>query len=618
MNILGISCFYHDSSVTLIQDGQISFSLQEERFSRIKNDKSFPFNSIKYILKKKNLELKNIDHIVFYENPKKKFFRIIKNIFNTLPEGFFYHLKVLNDWILSKFFYENLILKNLKKIDSTFDGKIKFIDHHISHASSAFFPSNFDSSVIINLDGVGEFATTTIGTGDGNKLKLDISINFPHSLGLIYSAFTYYLGFKVNSGEYKVMGLAPYGKPVYKEIIFDKLININDDESFNLNMKYFSFHLKDEMINDNFIKLFNNPRRSPEDNIEYFHMDMAASIQSVIEDTIIKIVKKAKKKYPNYKNLCLAGGVALNCVANGKIERIKIFDNIWVQPAAGDAGGSLGAALYFWYNILNKPRNHNYNLMKNSYLGTYFSNEEIKKTLENKNGIFHYHEDSEIFKIIAKKISEGSTVGWFQDRMEFGPRALGNRSILADPTSYEMQKNLNLKIKFRESFRPFAPAVLKEFLNDWFDINTESSYMSLVTKVKDEHLSNINKLNKTKGFEKLTVKYSKIPAVTHVDCSARVQTVKIEDNPKFYNLIKEFYKITGVPILINTSFNVRGEPIVSTPNDAFNCFMMTDLDIMVCGNYILYKAEQIHKEKYTNNFIEKFNNKYKVNKCLKN
>ena len=604
--ILGISAFYHDSSATLLNNGKIICAIQEERFSRVKNDKTFPLNSINYIFKRYSINIKDIDAIVFYENPKLKFDRIIKNILTSLPRGFLLHFKTLNSWLTQKLFYKKIIYNSLLKINQKCDKKkIYFVDHHISHAASAFFPSNFDESVILTMDGVGEKSTTTIGYGKNNKIQLYENIEFPDSLGLLYSAFTFYLGFKVNSGEYKLMGLAPYGEAKYKDLILNNLIRINDDGSFKLNMNYFSYQDSSNMINKNFINLFNSKPRKSDENITKFHMDIAASIQAVLEIAVIKIVRYCKRKFPNIDNICLAGGVALNCVANGKISREKIFKNTWIQPAAGDAGGSLGAALYYWFNQLDNKRDYNNDIMQGSYLGTTYSDKQILDDLTSLGAIAHLHDMKTITKIVAKKISEGFSVGWFQDRMEFGPRALGNRSILADPRDNNMQKNLNLKIKFRESFRPFAPAVMKEYLSEWFELEHESPYMLFVSEIKKKYQINIENYSKEIGFKKLSIKKSKIPAVTHVDMSARIQTVSKETNKKFYNLLNEFFNITGVPILINTSFNVRGEPIVCSPKDAFNCFMGTNLDMLVCNNVLLYKDEQ-KKEKFNKNFKNSF------------
>ncbi len=596
--ILGISAFYHDSAASLIIDGEIVAAAQEERFSRKKHDSRFPFKAIKYVLKEGGLNLLEIDHIVFYEKPLLKFERLLKTYISFAPRGIRSFMRSMPLWLGEKIFQKKLIFNNLKKIDNKFKNfdKIKFSEHHFSHAASAFYPSPFNEAIILTLDGVGEKATTTIAIGKKNKIEIKKEIHFPHSLGLFYSAFTYYLGFKVNSGEYKVMGLAPYGEPKYKNQIFENLIQLKDDGSFSLNMKYFNYETGFTMITENFTKLFGNPIRESNQLLTQFHMDVASSIQSVIEDIVLKICMSIKDDY-KIDNLCLAGGVALNCVANGKILKERIFKNLWIQPAAGDAGGSLGAALGYWHQDLNMDRKvENEDKMKGSYLGPRYNNEEIQKNLNSLNARYHKKSDDEIFKETSYHLKNNKTVGWFQGRMEFGPRALGGRSILGNPLSEKMQKELNLKIKFRESFRPFAPSILNEEVSNWFKTEEKSPYMLLVADVKEDKQIEMNyDEKKLFGIDKLNVKRSSVPAITHVDYSARIQTVHKETNPRFYKLINAFKDLTGCPILVNTSFNVRGEPIVASIQDAFKCFMGTNLDILVCENFILFKNEQDKK-----------------------
>ena len=602
--ILGISAFYHDSAAALICDGEIIAAVQEERFSRIKHDNSFPINSIHFLLKSKDIDLQKIDAVVFYEKPFLHFERLLETYVANAPKGFKSFSKSMPLWLKDKLFQKNKILKNLYSISKKFSSdKLFFCEHHLSHAASAFFPSPFKKALILTVDGVGEWSTTTVSIGDNHSIKMIKEIKYPHSLGLLYSAFTYYLGFKVNSGEYKVMGLAPYGQPTFKDLIYQNLIDVKDDGTFRLNQKYFSYSTSLKMTNDKFNKLFGKKNRNSKEKLEQFHMDIASSIQKVIEETLIKIISSLSSEF-SINNLCLAGGVALNCVANGKILETKKFKNIWIQPASGDAGGSLGAALYYWYNKSknNKPE---IDSMKGSYLGPDFSNSEIEKILIKEGAVYKYYNDSELLKETAILLSQSNSIGWFQGRMEFGPRALGSRSILADPRSDKMQKNLNLKIKFRESFRPFAPSILEDYVSDWFDLKVKSPYMLLVANVKKEIREKLtDKENRLFGIDLLNVKRSTIPAVTHVDYSARVQTVHFQTNSKYYNLINEFFKLTGCPIVINTSFNVRGEPIVNTPLDAYNCFMGTNLDVLVLENYILIKNKQNKKQnlKYIENF----------------
>jgi len=594
--ILGISAFYHDSAAALILDGKIISAVQEERFSRKKHDARYPFNAVEYILSESNLKLNQIDHIVFFEKPFLKFERLLETYLAFAPSGFKSFSMSMPLWLREKLFQKKYLFDQLKKHDENFKdiNKIFFSEHHYSHAASAFYPSPFEDAVILTLDGVGEWATTTVGIGKGSALKMIKEIHFPHSIGLLYSAFTYYIGFKVNSGEYKVMGLAPYGKPKYKQIILKELIDLKEDGSFRLNMKYFSYATDLTMTNKRFSNLFGQPvRNSKKDLLTEFHMDIAASIQAATEEIVLRLTGSIAKEY-EIKNLCLAGGVALNCVANGKILKNKIFENIWIQPAAGDAGGSLGAALAFWHKELKQPRKiQNKDQMKGSYLGPSFNDDQIENKLKFLKGKFKKLSTENLIETVAKELSEGKTVGWFQGRMEFGPRALGGRSIIADPRSEKMQKELNLKVKFRESFRPFAPSVLREDVSKWFELDSDSPYMLLVAEVKKEIQIPMSKDNeKLFGIEKLNIKRSSIPAVTHVDYSARIQTVHKDTNPRYHSLISKFKELTGCSVLVNTSFNVRGEPIVCSIEDAFNCFMGTNLDILVCENFILYKNEQ--------------------------
>ena len=606
-SIIGISAFFHDSAAALIQDGKIIAAAQEERFSRIKHDERFPKNAIKYILEEGNIELNKIDHVVFFEKPFLKFERLLETYLAFAPKGFKSFSLAMPIWLKEKLFQKKFLFDYLKALDDNFTdiNKIKFSEHHYSHAASAFYPSPFNEAIILTLDGVGEWATTTLAHGKENKITMLKEIHFPHSLGLLYSAFTYYIGFKVNSGEYKVMGLAPYGKPVYKDLILKNLVDLKQDGSFKLDMTYFNYATGLTMTNKKFEDLFGQPARKQEDELlTQFHMDIAASVQAVTEEIVLLLTRDIAKVY-KVKNLCMAGGVALNCVANGKILKEKIFNNIWIQPAAGDAGGSLGAALAYWHQELNNERNINSNdSMSGSYLGPKFKNEAIKKELISFNANFKKYSEEDLINILANELSKKKTVGWFQGKMEFGPRALGARSILADPRSEEMQKELNLKVKFRESFRPFAPSILAEDVNEWFDLKVSSPYMLLVAEVKKNiQIPMTSEQEKLFGIDKLNIKRSKIPSVTHVDYSARVQTVHKETNPRYYKLIKKFKEITGCPILVNTSFNIRGEPIVGSIKDAFKCFMGTNLDILVVEDFILYKSEQ----------IKTFDNDYKKN-----
>ena len=606
-SILGISAFYHDSAATLLIDGKIIAAAQEERFTRIKHDSSYPTNAINFVLKYAKLNLSDVDHIIFFEKPFLKFERLLETYVGFAPKGFKSFAKAMPIWLKEKLFQKKLLFNRFKEQDQKFidQEKMFFSEHHLSHAASAFFPSPFEDAIVLTADGVGEWATTTVAIGKNNKLDIKKEIHFPHSLGLLYSAFTYYTGFKVNSGEYKLMGLAPYGKAVFVDKIY-KLIDIKDDGTFRLDQKFFEYATGLKMTNNKFDNLFGEKRRNPtKEKLTQFHMDIAASIQKVTEEIMIKLARSLKKEY-NLENLCLAGGVALNCVANGKILKEKIFKNIWIQPAAGDAGGSLGAALALWHIEQNNPRKINLNdSMNGSYLGPEYNQNEIADELTNAGAIFDIISEDELLEKTAKDLSNGEAIGWFQGRMEFGPRALGGRSILGDPRSPEMQKNLNLKVKYRESFRPFAPSILKEDINEWFNISSESPYMLIVAEVnKDKCLKMTQEQEKLFGIDKLNIKRSDIPAVTHVDYSARIQTVNIETNPKYFKLISKFKKLTGCPILVNTSFNVRGEPIVNTPIEAFNCFMGTELDKLVIGNcYLEKKKQNIElKKDYKSNF----------------
>ena len=606
--ILGISAYFHDSAAALLVDGKIVAAAQEERFTRIKHDSNYPYNSVEYILKESNLKLNDIDYIAFFEKPFLKFERLLDTYVAFAPRGFKSFSMSMPIWLRDKLFQKKKIFDELKNHDKNFSdiNKIYFSEHHLSHAASAFYPSPFKDAVILTLDGVGEWATTTVAYASGKNLEISKEIHFPHSIGLLYSAFTYYTGFKVLSGEYKVMGLAPYGQPKYKKIILDKLIDLKEDGTFKLNMEYFDYATGLTMINKKFSNLFNHPVRDPKkDRITQFHMDIAASIQSVTEEIVLRLVESISKESKS-KNLCMAGGVALNCVANGKILKKNLFENIWIQPAASDAGGALGAALALWHIELDNERLTPTNdSMNGSYLGPSFNNDEIESSLKNVGAKYEKFSEEDMLKITAKELSKQKTIGWFQGRMEFGPRALGSRSIIADPRSDKMQKNLNLKIKFRESFRPFAPSIIREDLKQWFDLDVDSPYMLLVADVNNSVRSKTSPGEKELfGIEKLNIKRSDIPAVTHVDYSARIQTVHKETNIRYYKLIKYFKEITSCPILVNTSFNVRGEPIVCNVKDAFECFMGTNLDMLVCGDFILYKENQDPslKKDYKNKF----------------
>ena len=593
MYILGISAFYHDSAACLVKDGKILSAIQEERFSRKKNDSSFPKKVISFFLKNYNISLNEINYIVFYEKPFLKFERLIETYVKNSPKGFGSFVKSIPYWVKEKLFQKKIILDNLLEIDSQFNKKkcnLLFSNHHLSHAASCYYPSPYNDAAILTLDGVGEWTTTAIYLADKNNITLKEKIDFPHSLGLLYSSFTQYLGFKVNEDEYKIMGLAPYGKPIYKEKILKNIVDVNENGFFKLNMKYFNYESGLTMINEEFENFFEKKTRNRIEPIEDFHKNMACSIQKVLEEIIIKIVNYIKRKYKK-NNLCLAGGVALNCVVNGKLQDKKIFKNIWVQPAAGDAGGSLGAALLIWHQKLENPKDlRDKDIMQNSLLGRSYNSNEVESKLNFLKSNFDTLDENKIIDIVSDNLIQGKTIGWFQGREEFGPRALGSRSIIADPRNPNMQKILNLKIKFRESFRPFAPVVLEEESQKWFKIDYKSPYMMFVADLRDDKKIYLNE-ERSKNLNELR---SDIPAVTHVDFSARVQTVN-ESNGKFYKLIKSFFKKTGCPIIINTSFNINREPIVGTIEDAYKTFLSSGLDILVCENSILYKEKQYEK-----------------------
>ncbi len=597
MYILGISAFYHDSAACLIFDGDIVAAAQEERFTRKKHDESFPKNAIQYCLEEAEIAPQDIDYVVFYEKPFLKFERLLETYLSFAPRGFSNFSKALPIWVKEKLFQKSNLLRYLR---DTLDENIRwrdrlvFSEHHLSHAASAYYPSPFSSAAVLTMDGVGEWTTTSLAIGEGRDLKIIKEIKFPHSIGLLYSAFTYHTGFKVNSGEYKVMGLAPYGTPKYADKIRNHLIHIAEDGSFQLNMEYFDFATGLTMTNQNFDTLFGSVSRGPETKLTQDHMDLAASIQAITEEIVVKLARGAAKETKK-ENLCIAGGVALNCVANGELIRHNFFKKIWAQPAAGDAGGALGAALATWHLHLDAPRNVNpkNDSMKGSFLGPSYSAAHIKDTLSDLGAHFEELTEAELIDTVAASLAEGQAIGWMQGRMEFGPRALGSRSIIADPRSPKMQKQLNLKVKYRESFRPFAPSVLRDDVNDWFEFDNDSPYMLFVAKVIDEKRKRMtDDQNQLFGIEKLNVVRSSIPAVTHVDYSARIQTVHSETNSRYHDLISRFKAITGCPLLVNTSFNVRGEPIVCTPEDAFKCFMGTDLDLLVVENFLLKKITQ--------------------------
>ncbi len=597
MHILGISAYYHDAAACLVTDGSIVAAAQEERFTRRKHDASFPSNAITWCLAEARIAPRDLDYVVFYDKPFLKFERLLETYLAFAPRGFGSFAAALPIWVKDKLFQKtaisNALLEHLDR-DTDWAGKLLFSEHHVSHAASAFFPSPFETAAVLTMDGVGEWTTTSLAIGAGSNLSVLREIHFPHSLGLLYSAFTYYTGFKVNSGEYKVMGLAPYGEPRYAKLIRDHLVDIKEDGSFALDMSYFDYCTGLTMTNEKFDALFGGSPRKPETPLDQRDMDLAASIQAITEEVVLKLARGIAAS-TGQKNLCLAGGVALNCVANGKLLREKAFRNVWIQPAAGDAGGALGAALGAYHLMLRQPRvvSSGLDAMRGSYLGPQFSQAEVTERLTQCGAVFTTCSDDEVIEKTAQALASGKAVGWMSGRMEFGPRALGGRSILADPRSPIMQKQLNLKVKFRESFRPFAPSVLREDVSDWFELDCDSPYMLLVADVLDEHRRTMTPQEQQLfGIDKLNVSRSSIPAVTHVDYSARVQTVHRETNLRYHRLIERFKELTGCPVLVNTSFNVRGEPIVCSPEDAFRCFMGTELDVLVVGNAILEKTAQ--------------------------
>lgn len=595
MNVLGISCFYHDSAAALLQNGDVVAAAQEERFTRLKHDPGFPYHAIQYCMETAGIAPQDLDHVIFYDKPFLKFERLMETYMAFAPRGFKSFAKALPVWCKEKLLFRNLLMKELNKIAKIdWNSKLLFSEHHLSHAASAFYPSPFDEALVLTMDGVGEWTTTSVAIGRGSDLKVVKEIRFPHSLGLLYSAFTYYTGFRVNSGEYKLMGLAPYGEPKYVDVITKNLLDIKEDGTFRLDLSYFDYCTGLTMTNKKFDKLFGQPRRVPDqDELTQFHMDIAASIQKVVEDIVLQLVRSLMAEH-KINRLCLAGGVALNCVANGKILQIPELEDLWIQPAAGDAGGALGAA-YCAYHLFKKKARvvRSTDAMKGSYLGPEYSPAEIEERLTRIGARFEVFKGDDLFEKVADDLANGEAYGWFQGRMEFGPRALGGRSIIADPRSKTMQKNLNLKVKFRESFRPFAPSVMREHVGDWFEIDNESPYMLLVSGVKDDRRRSMSQEEQELfGIDKLNVPRSDIPAVTHVDYSARVQTVEERTNQRYYRLLDKFNQKTGCPVLVNTSFNVRGEPIVCTPEDAFRCFMGTGLDGLVVGDYVLKKSNQ--------------------------
>ncbi|BFM39445.1 carbamoyltransferase [Synechocystis sp. LKSZ1] len=596
-NILGISAYYHDSAAALVQDGQIRAAAQEERFSRKKHDACFPAQAITSCLQSQGLLLQDLDYIVFYEKPLLTFERLLETYLAYAPQGLTSFISAMSVWLKEKLYLKTVLKKELAKLAGCSLRALPpllFNEHHQSHAASAFFPSPFEQAAVLCMDGVGEWATTSLWQGDGSRLTPVWEIDFPHSLGLLYSAFTYYTGFKVNSGEYKLMGLAPYGEPKYVDVILEHLVDLKDDGTFRLNMAYFNYAIGLTMTNGNFDRLFGGPPRRPESPLSQREMDLAASVQVVTEEIVLRLAKSAYQDLDR-DNLCLAGGVALNCVANGRLARESKFKNIWVQPAAGDAGGAIGAALAVWHQYLDQPRPATgQDQMQGAYLGPQFSNAEIQAVLDEWQAVYHYFPDADLFPRLAQLLAEGKVIGWFQGRMEFGPRALGGRSIIGDPRNPQMQSVMNLKIKYRESFRPFAPSVLAERVGDYFDWQGPSPYMLMVASVRPELCLADSQQQQAGlfGIDKLKVPRSSLPAITHVDYSARIQTVHAETNPRYYQLLQQFEALTGCGVLVNTSFNVRGEPIVCTPADAYRCFMRTEMDYLVLENYLLAKTEQ--------------------------
>lgn len=596
MNILGISAYYHDSAACLVSDGQLVAAAQEERFTRKKHDPGFPACAARYCLRAAGLCPADVDYVVFYDKPFSKFERIFETYLAFAPNGFKSFATSMPVWLKDKLFQRTLIAEALNEHlgnDVDWSSRLRFSEHHLSHAASAFFPSPFHEAAVLTMDGVGEWTTTSLAIGKGKELSVYKEIHFPHSLGLLYSAFTYYIGFKVNSGEYKVMGLAPYGEPKYVQLIKEHLIDIKEDGSFHLDMSFFDYCTGLTMTSSSFEMLFGGPARRPETGLTQREMDLAASIQAITEEVVLRLAKEIRTT-TGQRNLCLAGGVALNCVANGKLLREKLFDNIWIQPASGDAGGAVGAALAAYHLMLEKPRSiHAGDSMYGAYLGPEFSQREIEERLGKAGAVFTAEVDEALIDSVAHALVDGKAVGWMQGRMEFGPRALGGRSIIADPRSPTVQKQLNRKVKYRESFRPFAPSVLREDVSQWFQLHSDSPYMLLVADVlSTKQLPMSEKQKQLFGIDKLNVVRSEIPAVTHVDYSARVQTVHKTTNPRFHRLISKFKELTGCPVLVNTSFNVRGEPIVCTPEDAFRCFMGTDIEMLAVGNSLLRKEDQ--------------------------
>ena len=596
MRILGVSAFYHDSAAALIGDGRIAAAAQEERFTRKKHDSRFPVHAIGYCLEEAGIGLDGVDFVVFYDKPFLKFERLLETYLAFAPRGFTSFRMAMPLWLREKLFQKDLLSRELKRFDPDYDwaGRLLFAEHHQSHAASAFFPSPFEEAVVLTMDGVGEWATTSAAIGRGNTLEVIKEIHFPHSLGLLYSAFTYYTGFRVNSGEYKLMGLAPYGEPKYTGLILEHLMDLKEDGSFRLDLDYFDYCTGLRMTNERFHTLFGSAPRQPGELLTQHHMDLAASIQKVTEEVVLRLTRGLARE-TGMDNLCLAGGVALNCVANGKVLRDGAFKNIWIQPAAGDAGGALGAALTAHHLFQGQPRKveKGRDAMSGAYLGPAFSQTQIETGLREAGARFKTLGEAEVITAVAQALADGKAVGWFQGRMEFGPRALGGRSILGDPRSPDMQKMLNLKVKYRESFRPFAPSVLCEAVSDWFDLDGDSPYMLLVADVQAKRRREMTAAEQALfGIEKLNVPRSEIPAVTHVDYSARVQTVHADTNPRYHALISRFHELTGCPVVVNTSFNVRGEPIVCTPQDAFHCFMGTEIEVLAVGDCLLRKEDQ--------------------------
>ncbi len=608
MRVLGISAYYHDAAAALVDNGRVVAAAQEERFTRKKHDSEFPHHAIASVLKCAGLRPDQVDRVAFYDKPFLKFERLLETYLAFAPEGFASFREALPVWVKDKLFQRSTILKELKKLDKGVDwhSRLLFSEHHLSHAASAFYPSPFESAAVLTLDGVGEWTTTSLAVGKGRDLKVMREIHFPHSIGLLYSAFTYYTGFKVNSGEYKVMGLAPYGEPRYKDLILKNVVDLKEDGTFHLDQSFFNYCTGLTMTNDKFARLFGEPVRHPEtDPLTQFHMDVAASVQAVVEESVLRMTRSLAAEY-QIPNLCMAGGVALNCVANGKILRDGAFKKLWVQPAAGDAGGAIGAACAAWHQELGHPRQVNgRDGMHGGYLGPVYSDDDIKQRLSKAGAVFEMCTQQQMLDKTVQALVDGKAVGWVNGRMEFGPRALGGRSILGDPRSPVMQRDLNLKVKFRESFRPFAPSVMREHVAEWFELSEDSPYMLLVADVQQAKRRSMTAAEqKLFGIEKLNVPRSDIPAVTHVDYSARIQTVHADTNPLYHALLSRFYERTGCPVLINTSFNVRGEPIVCTPEDAFRCFMGTNIELLVCGNAVLHKETQdpALKEDYKNKY----------------